>query len=555
MSNRLAELETYLTSLRPPKTRTRRARRTAGPGAVPPGAPTPDAGLTTPVARSLTAVDYTVPGIVPAIAQPSSMVCWATVSTMMISWKDNQSVPIEAAMDRVGRQWGDKVRANQGLLGSEKPVFLAAAGFIAEPPQSLSIDGWESMLRRYGPIWVTTDEAPGAPWAIHARIIRGIHGDGTAGGTALDIVDPAGGRAYTESFARLVQRYEEEARDRTRPLRIQIVHWPSDTGRTVQQSLRSAETLGWAYGAPAQAQDVIGGIGLGLAVFQAGAAAVTAGDIRLEAPEVVNYIHPNTPLDTPTTQASMEIAIRAHHPRYFIDTQTFVFNLVFEHNRYDIKAARITVNRARSSELNASSFNIRFRANADSQPNEEQARVRFLIDGRWDPVGRGDVNFTGELRILADGSARISISSEQNWVWIEQNAFQNIRRTPVAVPRRTTQAFEVFFNVNSDRIEPGTERAVLNWYDGLDAEVRRQVRDGTTPVQIIGHASTTGTDTYNRELGRRRAERVSTMLRDHIGPNARLEARSEGERGTGPDGVEDRARRKVRVEISRFTGP
>ncbi|MGH7596275.1 MAG: papain-like cysteine protease family protein [bacterium] len=194
---------------------------------------------TAPQAYSFSApVNYRVPGIVPAERQPSSMTCWATVTTMMMSWRDNMSMAIETALSRIGQPYVEKFRRNEGLLGSEKAPFLASAGLIAEPPMSYSLEGWERMLRTYGPLWVTTDEQPGAGFAIHARIMTGIRGNGDAN-TVVDIVDPAGGRQYQERFADFVRKFEEEALDPKRPLRIQVVHWPADAGAKARSATQS----------------------------------------------------------------------------------------------------------------------------------------------------------------------------------------------------------------------------------------------------------------------------------------------------------------------------
>ena len=177
-------------------------------------------------ASAYAAVNYTVPGIVPVLAQPSSMACWATVYTMLYSWKRQQSLTIEAALGALGQKWLNIYTDNTGLPGSEKSNFVRAAGLIAEPPMNPSMQGWEEMLRNYGPLWLTTNENPGQGWAIHARILVGIHGDGTASGTRFKIIDPAGGRQYEESVATFIPKYEDEVR-RTGYLRIQILHWPA----------------------------------------------------------------------------------------------------------------------------------------------------------------------------------------------------------------------------------------------------------------------------------------------------------------------------------------
>jgi cell wall-associated NlpC family hydrolase len=177
--------------------------------------------------RGLAAIDYTVPGAFNPLAQPSANACWATVYAMLLQWRRQESMRIEDAVAGVGQRWLEIFRADTGLMSSDKPDFLAAAGLVAEPAQAFSVGAWEQLLRNFGPLWVTTDEAPGKAWAIHARLIIGIRGDGTPEGTSFTIVDPAGGRQYQESVADFVPKYEAEVR-RTGYMRVQVVHWSSD---------------------------------------------------------------------------------------------------------------------------------------------------------------------------------------------------------------------------------------------------------------------------------------------------------------------------------------
>lgn len=254
MPNRLLEL---FDSLGPAATRQReqpskKKRKVKKPTPTAPGATTP-AGTappsygatptTTPtkaaLAKATSAIDYSVPGFVVPVAQPSGMTCWATVTTMMTCWRKQQSMTIATVIGNIGATYLTKFNNNQGLDAGEKATFLAAAGLAYEYPQSRSASGWEALLRSYGPIWVTTDERPGAGFAIHARIMTGIHGDGTPAGTTIDIVDPAGGRAYQENFGAFLKKYEEEALDPKSKPRIQIVHWPHDVQLNVSRSVSS----------------------------------------------------------------------------------------------------------------------------------------------------------------------------------------------------------------------------------------------------------------------------------------------------------------------------
>ncbi len=52
--------------------------------------------------------------------------------------------------------------------------------------------------------------------AFHARIMVGISGDGTPGGTTVDLIDPAGGTRYRQSFAVFNQSFEAVATSATR---------------------------------------------------------------------------------------------------------------------------------------------------------------------------------------------------------------------------------------------------------------------------------------------------------------------------------------------------
>jgi len=169
-------------------------------------------------------INYQIPGPFNIIAQPTNMTCWATVYTMLESWKRKQSIRIETALEDLGAKWLDLFKKNKGLTSTDKVDFIRAAGLKDYAPFNPSIEGWHGMLKDHGPIWVTTNERPGGNWAIHARIIIGIDGDGSPGGTFFTIVDPAGGRKYKESISVFWPKFEDEM-SRTGNGRIQILHW------------------------------------------------------------------------------------------------------------------------------------------------------------------------------------------------------------------------------------------------------------------------------------------------------------------------------------------
>jgi len=174
------------------------------------------------------AVNYMVPGIVPPIKQPNTMACWATVATIMYSWRNKTSIDIPDVLKVSGKKYGDLFTSNTGLDAADKPAFLKSLGLKAQAPQNFTIGGWEKLLRQVGPIWVTTNEAPAGKFAIHARVLTGIKGDGSATGTVFSIVDPATGTAGTETVAAFVAKFEQMARDDLgagAEIRPQVVHY------------------------------------------------------------------------------------------------------------------------------------------------------------------------------------------------------------------------------------------------------------------------------------------------------------------------------------------
>ncbi|MBI4312436.1 MAG: hypothetical protein HY681_11735 [Chloroflexi bacterium] len=164
---------------------------------------------------------YSVPDDVPLVAQPTGMTCWAAVGTMMLSWRDQVSYTIQAAMDIAGANWRALFDAGSGLPAAQHQQYAADCGMTVEAPQSYTVEGVKALLEDYGPIVVITDEQPGPNWAIHARVVIGIYGDGTHDGTFLKINDPNGGRSYDERFSSFAQKFEEVAG----APRFQVMHF------------------------------------------------------------------------------------------------------------------------------------------------------------------------------------------------------------------------------------------------------------------------------------------------------------------------------------------
>ncbi len=168
--------------------------------------------------------NHTVPGMVPTLVQTTDMTCWAAVSTMMVCWYDNASYTIAQVMDQAGPEYRSKFDNNQGLSSSEKANFLASLGLYGEPATNYTAAGLFSLMQGYGPLWITADEGPTEDFAIHARILTGMFGDGSVENTFLQVNDPADGQTYTESLSDFAQKFGSVV-STGGELRIQVVHF------------------------------------------------------------------------------------------------------------------------------------------------------------------------------------------------------------------------------------------------------------------------------------------------------------------------------------------
>lgn len=181
-------------------------------------------------------LDYRVPDLPMPLQQTTSKLCWATVATMMASWRDRQSWTVDGYIGSLGGPWAAKLPKNEGLSSAEAPQFLATMGLQIEPTQAnFTAERWESMLRDWGPIWVTADPSS-APdiQGVHAHIVVGIHGP-SDGNPTVDIIDPGIGREVQMPMSEFVARYEQLAP--TPFAGMQIRHWPARAQQAAQQSL------------------------------------------------------------------------------------------------------------------------------------------------------------------------------------------------------------------------------------------------------------------------------------------------------------------------------
>lgn len=188
-------------------------------------------------------------GTVPKLKQENSMACWATVATMMVSWKEGHPMTVEQVLQKAGAQYLTKFQNQQGLLSSEKEAFIGALGMTGEAPASYPLQQYIDWVNTYGPLWITTDSSTATgQFSPHARVVTRITGTGSAdgSGTSFVFIDPATGTELSEPFSTFLSAYEQMVTDNPGDLFIQIVHFADAAGGGGEGSSPVSPVPAWA---------------------------------------------------------------------------------------------------------------------------------------------------------------------------------------------------------------------------------------------------------------------------------------------------------------------
>jgi len=163
------------------------------------------------------------------IAQTRDWSCWAAAAAMLLTWQ--RGAPAYTELDvahQAGPNFETAFTNDTGLLGTEFAAFASALGLIAEAPQNFTAEGYADLLS-HGPLWVGASlQDPGGP-RRHIRVLRGVTGLNDQGGPTAWVIDPDGGRAYSETLSQFAQEMETIARQEIKvggTLFPQILHLP-----------------------------------------------------------------------------------------------------------------------------------------------------------------------------------------------------------------------------------------------------------------------------------------------------------------------------------------
>jgi len=365
--------------------------------------------------------------------------------------------------------------------------------------------------------------------------------------------------------------------------------------------LRLREPLGAQENLAAAAAGAVGVIGAAKDVFDIVDRSVTvirnnvfSGDYRLTSD--VARATPFSRNIAPVQPNTMRVryTLEAHDP--ILSNPDLAFYVVMDADCLNIYSVEIGKDDGASTTLYSSSFEINFRAHPEQPPGQRIAVIDFSISGRWDPRGPGDRAFTGQLRVRADGVVTIRIEPRGGWVRLkDRRVLQMLRSCPApdagppnmpppapitppdglrprpsggggggggARPRSSIAALlsrlpsgphiaHLFFTTSNTQLPVNELNRLNGWFIRLSPVLQAQIRSGTLPVLVSGHASPSGPADANMALSFQRAQAAGRALRDIVGPQADLRIEGMGSTGAvGTAGSNDHADRRATIRIS-----
>ncbi len=370
------------------------------------------------------AVHYAIPGTFKVVAQTTGRTCWAAVVTMMASWRHQKSLDTRTVLAKAGQPYVDRYEWDQSLDAEGAKLLYDALGLVTITSFNPTIEAWESLLRKYGPLYV--DVGSGSSTMTHAVVVTAISGDGTAGGTSITVADPDGGTTTERKFSEFLAEYESPTAVNNWP--HVIVHWPAQP--SAQQSLPA--THSHSYHSPSAAVQmsglsqmqaaplVIAGItvadaaqvGLaGVAIVQAQFAA-SQGSFSLTYDKAQRLLTSQARAAMPGAQATKQpySELLFHLGIGRLGTATADIVIEWEGNPYgEIGTPVIRRKLEDSTEWSSSLANItisRIERIPVAGTDPRAWPINFTYEGTFDPLGNGYFEFSGEFEVNAFGGLK-----------------------------------------------------------------------------------------------------------------------------------------------------
>ena len=171
------------------------------------------------------------------IPQDKSNACWLASSSMMETWRTGTHHSLSdtlTVLDASGTSFSSIYNNDQGLTFANDNIITQTLGLTALPPASYTIEYLTSILNA-SPIMAVIMFSSSSNIA-HMIIIANISGDGTPGGTTLQINDPLPlntGNTYTIAFNDFLSKFEQvvayENNFPNTDLTSQLFYFPAST--------------------------------------------------------------------------------------------------------------------------------------------------------------------------------------------------------------------------------------------------------------------------------------------------------------------------------------
>jgi GH24 family phage-related lysozyme (muramidase) len=370
-------------------------------------------------AGAFAAVNATIPGVLPVIPQPSPLTCWAAVVTMMWSWKNSKSLPIRDALATIGPKYVAMFDSGAILDPQSARTLYNDARLEVSEGFNPTIEGWESFLKKYGPLYV--DVGLVSSNNTHAVIVTGIAGDGTPAGTKITYVNPDGGRTETITFAAFSTKYELPGAVKWP---FPIVHWPAGSAVSEQNSLysntyREGPSLVTRRRGVSVQQNPIAAVIAGIEIADAaqiGLGAISVIQAQASASQgsfVLNYDKAQRLLTQDARRELPPIGKTRYSQRLFyigssrLNAASADIMIEWAGNAYgEIETPIISRNLDTSTEWSKSSASIaitRIDSIPDTTKDPREWPIVYRYEGTYDPYGNGYFEFSGGFQINAFG--------------------------------------------------------------------------------------------------------------------------------------------------------
>jgi hypothetical protein len=165
-------------------------------------------------------IDLEIHPDVAVVTQTKKNDCWLAAALMMLGWKEHKSLHPSEALGRVDPKFKRIYeRDTSGLVSAEMAQLSKELGFRPEPPASYPLDLLVDWLKG-GPLQMIVEDRAGQ--GLHAVVVIGACGDGTAERTTITYIDPIEGKTSQVPYGEFLKGYEAAGHDTAQ---VRVVHF------------------------------------------------------------------------------------------------------------------------------------------------------------------------------------------------------------------------------------------------------------------------------------------------------------------------------------------